>query len=81
MELWRTGWTVEGGVAREEWEVPVWDAMPIMCCGGMLSLKIQTHLNDLSSCKTAERYPFYQQKQREGDGTNLLSFCFATGHL
>jgi len=39
MELWRTGWTVEGGVAREEWEVPVWDAMPIMWCGGMLSLK------------------------------------------
>lgn len=32
-ELWRMGWTVEGGVAaREEWEVPVWEVMPIICC-------------------------------------------------
>lgn len=32
MEVWRTGWTVVGGEAREEWDVPVWEAMPIICC-------------------------------------------------
>lgn len=32
MEVWRTGWTVEGGVASDEWDVPVCDAMPAICC-------------------------------------------------